>query len=178
MSRWAVLAVRCPVMLLSVFGSCGDPVREARIAALGPEAPGTAPGALHRPGQPCLACHDGEQADIPHYTIAGTIYEALGHEVAAPGVRVRLVDARGERFETETNCAGNFFVTRGELRPVFPVWTSLVLEDYQIDMQSPIGRDGSCASCHAKQPSPSATDPVYLYTLRDTDSPHDSTGCP
>jgi hypothetical protein len=149
------------------LSACGDPVHEARIAALGPEDPAVAPGALHRPGQPCLACHDGAQSEAARYTIAGTVYLQRDAREAAPAVGVTLVDSRGRRFQARTNCAGNFFVRPGEFDPLFPVWTSLQLDDYVIDMQSPIGRDGSCASCHVASPSQSATDAVYLYTLND-----------
>jgi hypothetical protein len=145
--------------------ACSDPVHEARITALGPEDPTLEPGALHRPGQPCLACHDGTQPDTTRYSIAGTVYWQRDARVGAPAVSVQLVDSRGERFRARTNCAGNFFVTPGEFEPLFPLWTSLQWNDYVIDMQSPIGRHGSCASCHAAPASQALSDPVYLYTL-------------
>lgn len=183
MKRWCGLARRSRGLvildcwLFACCCACSDPVRDARITALGPETAGVAAGALHRPGQPCLACHDGQGDGPEHFTVAGTIYEALGVDASAPAVSIELVDARGERFQTVSNCAGNFYVTPAELDPVYPLWTSLTLGDYRIDMQSVIGRDGSCASCHAPQASQSATDPIYLYAIPDPDSPLDRTGC-
>ena len=44
----------------SLVWACGDPVHDARVAALGDERPGVPAGPNHRPGQPCLACHGGD----------------------------------------------------------------------------------------------------------------------
>jgi hypothetical protein len=152
---------------LALASACGDPVHEARIAALGAEDPNVVPGALHRPGQPCLACHDGTQLGAERYSFAGTLYAQRGAPDVAPDVSVELVDSRGVQARARSNCAGNFFVTPGEFEPLFPVWVSLRMAGYVIDMQSPIERDGSCASCHAATASQSQTDAVYLYTLSD-----------
>ncbi|HKU43151.1 MAG TPA: hypothetical protein VJR89_33555 [Polyangiales bacterium] len=161
---------------LIVASACVDPVFEAQLDALGPEAPDVPAGPLHRPGQACLVCHDGAQSGVARYTVAGTVYAYRGEPEPAPGVHVELVDARGERFEAETNCAGNFYVRSDQLEPEYPLWTSLIAGDYRIDMQSRVGRDGSCGSCHGEPVSPSRTEPVYLFSLRGDALPE--TECP
>jgi hypothetical protein len=150
---------------------CTDPLRERRIEALGPEQLGVSPGPLHRPGQPCLACHDGEDSSVPRHSVAGTVYVDTRADQTAANVLVELVDARAERFELTSNCAGNFYVEGARFEPVYPLWTALRFEDERIQMQSSIGRDGSCASCHALSASNTATGAVYLYSLPSDDSP-------
>ena len=50
------------VALAALATTCTlDPVQSEAVADLGGEAPGVAPGPLHRPGQPCLVCHDGSR---------------------------------------------------------------------------------------------------------------------
>lgn len=162
--------------LASISAACGDPVYDARIEALGPEDPDVEPGPLHRPAQPCVACHDGSDADVERFSVAGTVYAYRGSDTPAPDVKVELIDARGKKRIAKTNCAGNFYLTIEQFDPTYPIWTSLVVGDYRIDMQSRIGRDGSCASCHAADVSESRTDPVYLYSLTDTEI--DRSECP
>jgi hypothetical protein len=43
-------------------------------------------------------------------------------------------------------------------------------------MQSPIGRDGSCASCHTAPATQHSTEVVYLFSLPDETLP--SGDCP
>ena len=42
------------------------------------EAPGVRRGPLHRPGQPCLLCHDGALGDPQRFTVAGTVFQTPG----------------------------------------------------------------------------------------------------
>jgi hypothetical protein len=154
------------------YAGCVDPVIDAAITALGPEDPAVAVGPLHRPSQPCVLCHDGERAS--RFSVAGTVYTQPEGAETAPGVMVELIDAVG-RHATRSNCAGNFFVRNTEFAPTYPLWTALSYGDYRIDMQSPIGRDGSCAACHAATQQ-SKTDVVYLYSLGETLS--DRGDCP
>src|ERR1700683_3328645 len=46
-----------------------NPVLDDAIADLGPEKPGVHPGPLHRPGQPCLLCHDGALGDPQAFSV-------------------------------------------------------------------------------------------------------------
>jgi hypothetical protein len=166
--------------------ACSDPVRDRLLDSLGGERQGVPAGPLHRPGEPCLACHDGTAAEA-RYSVAGTVYLYAGDDRPAPRVDVELIDSVGARFSARTNCAGNFFVAPEEFDPAFPLWTSVsfgLAKDggtasggsSKIDMQSRIGRDGSCASCHVNAPSRSATDRVHLYTT--PVDPADEPGCP
>lgn len=155
--------------------ACTDPVREDRIDALGPEAPAVRAGPLHRPGQPCLACHDGNDGDTRAFSVAGTVYAFADAETPAPNVVVELTDVAGRVFRTGTNCAGNFFVTPEDFAPRYPLWVTIASGDLRVEMDSPIQRDGSCASCHAEPVGPRGAGRVYLYDLPRT---LPETGCP
>jgi hypothetical protein len=171
-------AAALTLTLCSAGVACGDPVRERRVEALGTERVGVAVGPLHRPGQPCLACHDGEDSVIPRFSVAGTVFLEKQRTAAAAHVTVELIDARDRKHEAETNCAGNFYVDARAFEPQYPLWTSLRAADYRIDMHSPIGRDGSCASCHTEDATQRTTEAVYLYSVADTTIADDEGDCP
>lgn len=157
------------VFLLLAVVSCADPVRNAERQALGPEDPGVPRGETHRPGQPCLVCHDD-------FSIAGTIYY---EDLTTPfeGATVSFVDASGNTFSSTTNSAGNFIVRKSDWVPVFPIGAytdgngnpvigvTVVGTDPNnvAQMITHMGRDGACASCHTKDgPSTTSPGPVYL----------------
>lgn len=146
-----------------VVAGCSDPARDAAIDALGPETEGVPEGPLHRPGQPCLTCHDGGESR--RFAMAGTVFRLADDDAPAPGVRVDIVDGAGKRVTAETNCAGNFFVRPEDFTPVYPAWTSLSLGDYRIAMETPIHREGSCAGCHAEPAGPESVGRVYLLAV-------------
>jgi hypothetical protein len=127
-----------------------DPVSDNAIAALGPEAPGVRRGPLHRPGQPCLLCHDGALGDPQRFTVAGTIFETAGALVAAGNVNVALTDARGIQISLTTNAAGNFYVTPSQYDPSFPLQVSVagVPMLTLIEGNGTVEPNGGCASCH------------------------------
>lgn len=170
MNRFAVAGA---TLLLA----CGDPVQNARIDALGPETEGVARGPLHRAGQPCLACHDGRSGDVRELSVAGTVFTTPGSTEPLAGARVELRDSAGVTFETATNCAGNFFVEPAAYAPTYPLWVAVRAGDYRVEMDSPVRRDGSCASCHATDVSPTSTGAVYLYA-EPSEVPADQAGCP
>lgn len=169
MSRAAVLALTVALV------ACGDPAVDDRADALGAEDPKVPEGPSHRPGQPCLACHDGSQADVRRFSVAGTIYTVEGGDEVAAGAIVELVDAFGETFRVATNCAGNFYVEPGAYDPTYPVWVALESGDDRIEMESPIGRDGSCATCHAHPAGKASAGRVYLDSF---ERERPATGCP
>ena len=141
---------------------CGDPTKEAEIEALGDEAFGVPVGPLHRPGQPCNVCHDGETAR--EFAIAGTVYWALDSRAPAPGTRVDMIDADGNKQLAITNCAGNFFVLPEDRVVRYPYWVKLTAPGAsEITMDSPVNGDGSCATCHHKTFGTRSTGRVYLY---------------
>lgn len=124
-----------------------DPLQRAEVEALGPEDPAVAVGPLHRPGQPCAACHRSDGPASP-FVAAGTIYRDPVTTIAVADVEVLLIDSLRKSFTTKTNCVGNFYVRPGEFRAVSPFWTSVQLGEFPFEMESPIHREASCAKCH------------------------------
>src|SRR5690242_17154492 len=96
--------------LVLAGASCGDPVRDKLVTSLGPEAPNVPPGPMHRPGQPCLACHDADLGSAPPFSLGGTVYVDAMTSTPVADVSVNIVDSQGRSFSTVSNCAGNFFV--------------------------------------------------------------------
>ena len=149
--------------------ACADPVHDAAVAALGPEDPNVPIGELHRPGQPCLLCHD-------NFSVAGTVYnEDL--MTPYPNATVTLTDANGSSFMATTNMAGNFIVRKSDWVPVFPIGTYINDAGISVfgvsivgtnpnnpaQMITHIGRDGSCGSCHVgTSKSPASPGHIYL----------------
>lgn len=152
--RWLLAA-------LSLAGACHDPVKEQAQAALGPEDPAVPRGPLHRPNQPCVLCH-GPGGESPTMAFAGTIYVDPAARTPAPNVDIVVVDAAGREQRVRSNCAGNFYFEDRGGWPQFPVWTSAVVGEHRIDMESPIYREGSCAACHADPSGPSSAGHVFL----------------
>ena len=139
-----------------------DPVQDSLVASLGPEAPGVPVGPNHRPGQPCLACHreGGEAKSV--FSIAGTIYREKGAALALGEVEVELTDMTGHKVVARSNCAGNFYLSPAAFIPTYPVWVVLRSGSHSIEMESPIYREGSCATCHVEPPGPMSAGAVFL----------------
>ncbi len=158
---------RLSFFLLAIV-SCADPVRSAEQQALGPEDPGVPRGPTHRPGQPCLVCHDD-------FSLAGTVYY---EDLTTPfnGATVSFIDAQGNQFQATTNEVGNFFVKKSDFTPVFPIGTYTDGNGNTVygvtvtgtdpnniaQMVTHLGRDGSCNACHQSTPSATSPGPVYL----------------
>jgi hypothetical protein len=138
-----------------------DPVQSEAIADLGGEAPGVPPGPMHRPGQPCLVCHDGSTAQ-PAMSVGGTVYAVLGSAAPLSGVSVKLTAEDGSTFAATTNLVGNFYVDQSDWQPIYPLRVAVVFGGLTSTMSTIIGRDGSCASCHADPPSRISAGRVYL----------------
>jgi hypothetical protein len=171
------------LLLLACGGAAGvslgcDPAQDAIVQSLGPEAPGVPPGPTHRPGQPCLACHRDGGAGKPVFSIAGTIYREKAAPAAQGDVEVQLVDTAGTKLSARSNCAGNFYVTPAAFTPTFPVWVALRRGDNSIQMESPIPREGSCATCHRDPAGPDSAGPVYLTDEPDKAHLIAATPCP
>lgn len=162
------------VALLLLLIACGDPVNSAQRDALGPEDPSVPKGELHRPGQPCLVCHDD-------FSAAGTVYQ---EDLVTPfeGATVTLIDSQGTSPPNAptTNSAGNFFIKKSDWKPVFPIGTytdgngnavfgvTVVGTDPNnvAQMITQMGREGGCNACH--QPSRTATSPGPIYITTGT----------
>jgi hypothetical protein len=148
--------VRAIALLAAQTALCAcDPVHDDAIAALGPEAPGVRRGPLHRPGQPCLLCHDGAIGDPQRFTVAGTVYQTPGGKVASVGASVVLVDAHAHSTTLQTNAAGNFYATPSQYDPTFPIQVTLrgqggetVPMQTLVEGNGTVEPNGGCASCH------------------------------
>lgn len=155
------IALWCGVAALSL-GACGDPARDDRIDALGPEQPGVPTGPPHRPGQPCTLCHGGRGPGSPTFSVAGTVFREPGVAEPVQGVAVELTDSDGDFYWVPTNCAGNFYITEDAWKPRFPLWVTLRYGDVVVDMETAVQRDGSCAGCHTEPPAVDSPGHVYL----------------
>jgi hypothetical protein len=140
-----------------------DPVQSDAIAALGGEPQGVHPGPLHRPGQPCLLCHDGALGDPEEFSVAGTVFQNSTDNQAARGARVELTAADGSSSTQTTNAAGNFYIPARNWQPKYPLQVSVSFQSLKVSMTSNIGRDGACASCHF---DPAGADsPGHVYAI-------------
>jgi hypothetical protein len=139
-----------------------NPVHSDQVDALGGEAAGVRKGPLHRPGQPCLLCHDGALGDPPEFSVAGTVYQTQDKSAAASGAVVTLTGSDGRSTTTTTNQAGNFYLSPGEFTPAYPMKVSVTYGSVKVDMTSRIGRDGSCGTCHTSNAGPSSAGPVFV----------------
>jgi hypothetical protein len=143
------------LLALLVAPAACDPIHDDAIAALGPESPGVRRGPLHRPGQPCLLCHDGAIGDPQRFTVAGTVFATPSERIASAGASVILIDARASRFQVSTNAAGNFYATTGQYDPTFPIHVTVTGPGGQtapmqtlIEGNGTVEPNGGCASCH------------------------------
>ena len=155
------LVLSLAVALASGAAADCDPVVDDAVAKLGGEAAGVPRGPLHRPGQPCLLCHQDGIGNPQRFTVAGTIFQTTGALVAASGVQVDLIDASGASIGIVTNAAGNFYLTPSQYDPTFPVQVSLNAAGSRVQMQTLIEGNGTvepnggCASCHFDPVGPS-----------------------
>jgi hypothetical protein len=155
--------------------SCGDPVPDSIVQALGPEDPNVQPGPSHRPGQPCLACHrDGGKAAA--FTLGGTVYTDVVSQKPVGNVAVSIIDSAGTTYTATTNCAGNFYVRSEQFVPQYPFWTSLRAGPVRDDMASPVYREGSCGACHTHPRS--SMSPGHMYLIDDPTTQLPPSGCP
>jgi hypothetical protein len=149
------------VLGAAILASC-DPVHEAQKDALGGETPGVRNGPLHRPGQPCIVCHDGALGDPPAFSIAGTIFADGNDTTPLPNAMVTITSVDGSTYALTTNAAGNFYAPAGDYTPKYPLHVSITSGSSTIKMTSHIGGNGSCAFCHADPAGPSSPGHVYF----------------
>jgi hypothetical protein len=131
-----------------------DPVRSDAVAALGGEAPGVPHGPTHRPGQPCLVCHN-------NFAVAGTVFLDAIDRKGANGIVVHLTDSQDTAFDATTNEVGNFFVRTEQYHPVYPMKVELRYANMTVKMVSDVGRNGACGSCHFDPPGPGSPGHVF-----------------
>ena len=165
-----ILLARSAVRLFSVALSLAplaivgcDPVHASEIDALGGEAPGVPEGPLHRPGQPCLLCHDGEIGDPTAFSVGGTVFDTPSSMQGVVGATVAMTDTIGSSDTATTNAAGNFYVTPPEWTPIYPIVEVQVQSgNVTVSMETLIGRNGSCAGCHTGTAGPVSPGPITL----------------
>jgi hypothetical protein len=145
-----------------------DPVHGDARDALGGETPGVRTGPTHRPGQPCLICHDGSLGNPSAFTVAGTVFTTPTERVGLEGVQVTMTDARNSTFIAETNSAGNFYITDREWTPTYPMTVVITNDGTRVEMKTHVGRDGSCGGCHVDPAS--ASSPGHIYLTDPTDA--------
>ncbi len=150
------------VGIAAVGAGCYDPVHLDAVAALGPETPGVPPGPKHRAGQPCSTCHGGEGPAETELAFGGTLYRVRGGTEPLVGGEVIVTDARGESRRVQSNEVGNFFSSKADWSPVFPLRVAVEAEGIRRDMVSTIGRDGGCATCHRDSGDRSFMPGVFL----------------
>ena len=139
-----------------------DPVVDDAVDALGGEAGGVHPGPLHRPGQPCLLCHDGALTNPEEFSVAGTVFVQPDGSEPARGATVELKDADGSGYEVVTNRAGNFYLSPKRYDPRYPLEVKVHWQGEITTMHTMIGREGSCAGCHSDPPGRDSPGPVYV----------------
>lgn len=142
--------------------ACVDPVHDEEVAAQGPEAPGVEEGPLHRPGSPCLVCHGERGPGEPEFSVGGTVFVAWDSDVGANGAVVKVTDARGSSKELTTNAAGNFWATKREYDPVYPLRVELTYEGQVEPMDTLVRRDGGCGTCHRGSGNASHMPRIYV----------------
>jgi hypothetical protein len=157
--------IRAACCLLALGWMACDPVQSDAVTALGGETNGARPGPLHRVGQPCLLCHDGALGDPEEFSIAGTVFAMADDKAPAVGAEVRITAADQIKKTFTTNAAGNFYVTAAQWRPAFPLQVSVDYQGQTLDMDSIIGRDGSCAGCHVDPPGADSPGHVYAVSI-------------
>ncbi len=163
MRRIAALLLLVGSSLLA--GAC-DPVQSSAVDALGPEAPGVRRGPLHRPGQPCLLCHDGSIGSPEAFSVAGTVFERPSTTQGVNGATVHLVDVDGSAFDATTNAAGNFYVLPRQWTPHYPIVATLgVPGGPTVPMHTLIHTNGSCAGCHKDPAGPDS--PGHISVVLD-----------
>jgi hypothetical protein len=160
---------------LSCVVGCGDPQRSHAIDALGGEQTGVPPGPLHRPGQPCGACHSGAGPGGLEFSLAGTVYQSPTSTTPLVDAVVFFEDGAGRQFQTATNCAGNFFVVPDDFEPAWPVFTKVLFAGLETPMSTPIYRANSCTTCHSNPEGPASVGQVYFAPPGFTFPP---SGCP
>jgi hypothetical protein len=146
---------------LAASAGC-DPVHDHAVTDLGDETPGVRRGPLHRPGQPCIVCHDGALGDPRAFTVAGTIFVDQSSLSAASGAVVTMQDHDGKTFESTANEAGNFYVSPQEFTPTYPMKVAVTYGGTTVKMVSLVGRNGSCSGCHTDPGSPSSPGHVFI----------------
>jgi hypothetical protein len=104
------------------------------------------------------------------------VYRYVDSPEPLSGTIVLLTDSAGRNHRTATNCAGNFFVSPADFDPEYTFWVTLRFGGVDVEMSSPIFRDGACATCHTNPRTVRSTGQVFFAPVREVMFPLD--GCP
>jgi hypothetical protein len=167
-ARGSLLFLMVGVAIGASSACFNDPTHDRQVDDQGEDPTGRRNGPLHRAGQPCLVCHDGRGTASAVFSVAGTIYRS--HDVASgvQNAEVTVTDANGTSVTALTNEVGNFYLTRDQFDPTYPITTSVAYTGpvsgtrVVSPMATFIGRDGSCAKCHLDPEGPSSVAHVYV----------------
>jgi hypothetical protein len=149
MRRGIVVVASLALLASACIGETPDDRERAALA-------GGGGGPTHRPGEPCLLCHD--------FALAGTVYQRATDTAGVAGAQVSVTDDRGHAFTATTNQVGTFYVTvdgatssptaRGEghltipWSLAFPLRVSVARGGLTKKMRSFIHREAGCGECH------------------------------
>ena len=127
----AAAALRLALLALALVGTaaCGIPDHSA----------------VMRPGEDCLACHNGQVA--PDWTVAGTVFSNANAplEGGIPDAQILITDANKRTLTLTSNAAGNFYTS--EMLD-FPLHVEIQRGTWRMAMASSPS-SGSCNSCHS-----------------------------
>jgi hypothetical protein len=90
------------------------------------------------------------------------VYATQGASDPAVGAAVIIEDSTGATYTAQTNEVGNFYVEANSWAPVYPAQVQVALGDQSQQMLTHIGRDGSCAGCHADPAGRTSPGRVYV----------------
>jgi hypothetical protein len=150
------------LLLFLVIAACVDPVHDEEVDAEGPEVAGVEEGPLHRPGSPCTTCHGERGPGEPEISVGGTVFLAWNSDAGANGATVTVTDARDAGVTLTTNEVGNFFATKGDYDPVYPLRVKIEFEGQSEEMKTLVRRDGGCGRCHRSNGDSSHTLRIYV----------------
>lgn len=116
-------------------------------------------GALMRPGENCLGCHNGTQREAPRFTAAGTVFTSATASASAGlgGATVIITDANQAVTRLTTNAAGNFYTSKAIAAP----YTVAIEHAGTRLSMGAAPSSGGCASCHSSRPANGAPGRLY-----------------
>ena len=125
--------------------------------------PASRAGPLHRPGQPCVLCHDGSIGNPPGSPSPAPCTSTPTISQPAVGASVALTDSQGHVFDTTTNAGRQLLrADRTSSQPVYPMKVAVAYGGVTVNMTADVGRNGSCAACHFDPPGPASPGHVYI----------------
>ncbi|MCS6912700.1 MAG: hypothetical protein RMK29_17935 [Myxococcales bacterium] len=165
MSRGRTLAA----VLAAILSACAvpvdlDAVPVAKASCEEPTRDLLLPDARMLPGRICQQCHTrGGQGYRFKWTASGTVFvdpRVPCNTGGLEGVTVEIFDTNGQlQVALVTNEVGNFFT---DIPIAFPIRARIRRDGIVREMRTP-ALQGSCASCHQKEPKNGAPGPIALH---------------